>query len=199
MNAKNFVLLTLFSQCFGFEMQKLFDKQVRNCQLFVQGSYFDLGWLNNYANVNTTNGTYFAIPVANPEIGADAIFFKFCEQVPIDTNTEEKFAVFENNNQEIAQLGGGEKTPGRGLSYHIIFQDRDDGKKGKQRVGMNLTYFDEGNKTDSYLPPTAPKHSSSLSIALYCDANLTADPQFVYPDVTINKWFDKKGRTYYNT
>jgi len=44
----------------------------------VQGSYYNLGWMNKYANVNTTEGSYYSIPVSNPEIGADTILFNFC-------------------------------------------------------------------------------------------------------------------------
>lgn len=92
------------------------------------------------------------------------------------------------------------------MNYHIIFEDRPEKKKGKQRAGLNLTYFDETYKdTSSYLPPNVPKHSNSLSIELMCpNINITsnftqAPPVFVSPTAQISKWYDKKGRTYYNT
>lgn len=81
------------------------------------------------------------------------------------------------------------------MNYKILFADKEDKKKGKDRVGLNLTYFDEINKdTDSYLPPNVPKHSSSLSLELICPNISIIDnppqepPQFLSPSAQINTW-----------
>jgi len=55
-----------------------------------------------------------------------------------------------------------------------IYQNRP-GKKGAQRVGMSLAYFNTAS-VDKYLPTSLPQDTTSIAISLYCNPALTAAP-----------------------
>ena len=43
------LLSLLFGVCSCVETQALFNTQLNNCQLWLEGTLYDLAWLNDYA------------------------------------------------------------------------------------------------------------------------------------------------------
>lgn len=171
------MLLFLLQSVAAISTQRLFREQLNDCQFFVQGSLFDLSWLSQYASDTTpaVPGTIYSATT----LDGQSVYWNFCSPFTfsgLSTSTS-IFAVADLSTGPVA-LGGGPESPGHAMGLRLIMQERV-AKKGFEHAGLVLTYFNPA-QSNPYLThlPNEDIDATSLSLEIYCDATLTANPTY---------------------